>query len=190
MVSIRKPKTPSKRGMVVLRLFIVVVGISLLTTFGQGSLAAPSACRPLSDKPLSQIFVSVHASLTTDGFILIDFEMNPIHEFLDTAPCSGDPDGMFYRSTVSSNVCALVNTFYTHTDCDFFGPHALIEVAPCSLTTDMIVGWDVRFEQRYCNLGTNPVHKKGTVIISATVIQALENGGGTYDVTSTLTVDQ
>jgi hypothetical protein len=190
MISIWKPKTPSNRRMVVLRLFIVVVGISLLTTFGQGSLAAPSACRPLSDKPISQIITSVHASLTTDGFILIDFEMNPIHEFFDTAPCSGDPDGMFYRSTVSSNVCALVGLFYTHSDCQFFGPHGLIEVAPCSLTTDMIVGWDLRFEQRWCNLGANPVHKKGSVTIGNTVLQALENGGGPYDVTSTVIVDQ
>lgn len=161
------------------------VGIAL-STFGGTSRAAPTDCRPLSDKPIEQIIISAHASLTTDGFISIDFEMNPVHEFLNSPPCTGDPDGPAVRTNVSSNLCGVARTPYSHTNCDTFGPHAFLVVAPCSLTQDLVVGWSLRYEQRWCNLGVNPKRKKGTVTVYASTVQALYNGGGSYNVTSTI----
>lgn len=181
MVSIRQPKLRNNMRALAARFVLVVVGIWFLSPIGGTNPLCATACRPLSDKPLSQIITSVHASLSTGGFIVIDFELASSHEFLDEEPCTGDPDGPGVRTNVSSNLCGVNSLSYSHTNCDFFGPHAFIEVAPCSLTQDLVVGWSLRYEQRYCNLGVNPRRKKGTVTISVNQMQ-----GGTHNITSTL----
>jgi len=157
------------------------MGIWFLSPIAGAKPVGATECRFLSDKPLSQIISSVHASLSTGGFIVIDFEMGTGHQFLDVAPCPGDPDGPGVRTNVSSNLCGVASLSYAQGNCDFFNAHAFIEVAPCSLNQNLVVGWSLRYEQRYCNLGVNPRRKKGTVTITVNQMQ-----GGTFDVTSTV----